>query len=150
MRLSYTLLATAAALLASCDAAFAMAESTQVATADRVQPAVVLTNDTPGKRLLRTAKTVGVGEDDEEERGLDVLKKLLPQAVLDKFLKKNPLLKEMPETYVTKLLAEKQLRKETFHYWYKSDIDGEVLANALRTDDPSLKLLGKYKKFLSE
>ncbi|KAE9269498.1 hypothetical protein PR003_g31129 [Phytophthora rubi] len=65
-----------------------MAESTQVATADRVQPAVVLTNDTPGKRLLRTAKTVGVGEDDEEERGLDVLKKLLPQAVLDKFLKR--------------------------------------------------------------
>ncbi|KAE8898269.1 hypothetical protein PF005_g32056 [Phytophthora fragariae] len=77
MRLSYTLLATAAVLLASCNAALAMAESTQVATADRVQPAVVLTNDTPGKRLLRTAKTVGVGEDDEEERGLDLLKKLL-------------------------------------------------------------------------
>ncbi|KAE9022883.1 hypothetical protein PR002_g11870 [Phytophthora rubi] len=35
MRLSYTLLAATAALLASCDPAFAMDEFTQVATADR-------------------------------------------------------------------------------------------------------------------
>ncbi|KAE8973747.1 hypothetical protein PF010_g25738 [Phytophthora fragariae] len=120
-----------------------MDEFTQVATADRAQPAVVLTNDTPSKRLLRTANTEGVGEDDEEERGLNgLVKKLVAK-------KDTPLLQHIPEDYVTKLLGDKQLRRSAFHDWNKADIDGNGLSSVLKSNDDSTKLIRKYVKFIS-
>ncbi|KAE9312166.1 hypothetical protein PF008_g20028 [Phytophthora fragariae] len=148
MRLSYTLLAATAALLASCGPAFAMAESTQVATADRVQPAVVLMNDTPRKRLLRTANTVGVGEDDEEERGWEMLKLLLPARV-GKLLEKTPLLKHIPEKHVIMLLNREDLLKKTFQYWAKIEVSPTSLWDVLKVDKHSNKLV-KSSSFSSK
>ncbi|KAE8961024.1 hypothetical protein PR003_g31181 [Phytophthora rubi] len=148
MRLSYTLLAATAALLASCGPAFAMAESTQVATADRVQPAVVLMNDTPRKRLLRTANTVGVGEDDEEERGLEMLRKLLPPARVEKLLEKTPLLQHIPEEHVIKLLNKEELLEKTFLYWAKKDVTPTSLWDVLKVDKNSIELVKRYEAFL--
>ncbi|KAE8972004.1 hypothetical protein PF011_g25814 [Phytophthora fragariae] len=127
MRLSYALLVVAATFLASCGAT---PESTQaklshVATADHVQPTV---SDNPNKRLLRTAETAVVREDEDEERVIDVINKLKYSKYFRKTVGKDG---TFSGKYVQALLNKPILREKTFEAWAKADLDGAHLKEAL-------------------
>lgn len=119
--------------------------SRQVSIVDHTQPTAVLSNDKPSKRLLRTAKSVNVGE---EERVLEALMNLLlklPKDFLNWLLYTNA---KLPKEHVADLLAKNKLRESTFQYWARADIDAARLKSALGRDANSKQLLRMNERFL--
>ncbi|GMF39159.1 unnamed protein product [Phytophthora lilii] len=156
MRLSDIVFSVAAVLLASCDAATAMAQTqlAQMTTADRIEPLSDATNFVQAKRFLRIVKEQDADNNAGEERGAaEVVKKLLPQKLLEKLkLKKIPLQDTLPERFVNKLLKNEQFRTSVFRDWAKADgyIDGNSLVTVLDMNKASSgKLVKSYENFLA-
>jgi hypothetical protein len=139
MRLSYILAVATAALFAVCDAASAttLNELSQPAT-NAIPTVDVAAANSPVKRSLRSVE-------DDEERGVEVLAKLLPAK---KLVSKDG--KTLSGSFVKKLLKNEAYREKTFRSWAQGDIDGTFLRTTLGNLDKKgrVELLNRYTAFL--